>query len=198
MATQLSVLLAVSFLSWSGDEAPQPDVERTARLFRIHTYNSFRLDRGEYDRRVKASSEVELRWNAFLEQNEDHDPTAFLQWYADAQELSKSDPLPELPEGPPVAAPERKEVTVSAPRLEAPNFLAPQVKPIAQPQTEANVEPQVEPQPVVEPAVDEVKLELLPLQLLLDGDLFLCFLSLVFGLFGFLHSLAFLYVELGS
>jgi hypothetical protein len=80
----------------------QSDVERAARDFRIQVYQSYRLDRPEYDARREAGDRLLER---FVDAG---NPKAYqedvLNWFRTSEELSRSDESAELPELPELPA----------------------------------------------------------------------------------------------
>lgn len=81
--------------------APSPEeraLEKAAREFRIQTYNTYRLNRAEFNRRRAAWDYVHAQWKAAGSRPEDQ--AALLDWLASATERSRPGVAAELPEAP--------------------------------------------------------------------------------------------------
>ncbi len=101
MLTHLLAGLIVSGMS-VGDvkvaTAEEQSVDNAARLYRIQIYNSFRLDRPEFDRRHEKWVQLETAWDGA--DKAQRDVPALLHWLETATANSRPEsiaPLPELP-----------------------------------------------------------------------------------------------------
>jgi hypothetical protein len=95
----LTALLVALF----GEGLPTPAVELTpeqaARLYRVEVYNTFRLDRMEFERRREIGEQL---WTAFDKAGRPAaQRQAVIDWFTTAREGQPADlpPIPELPQG---------------------------------------------------------------------------------------------------
>lgn len=73
-------------------------LERAARDFRIQTYETFRKDRAEYDRRQAAGADLERAWKEAGSNPDDRD--TLVDWFEQATAGSRADAIAELPASP--------------------------------------------------------------------------------------------------
>ncbi len=93
------------------DDQPFQTVDDVARSFRIATYEEFRTDRANYDKRIKPARKLMEEWRA-AEMPATHEQ-AVRDWFAAAKN-GELNPLPELPEPTQVAVDENPfEIQVS-------------------------------------------------------------------------------------
>jgi len=100
MMTHLLAAVLATGLSGTDSAAStgEASVEDAARAFRIQVYQTFRLDRDEFDRRRAEWHRLEQAWIAAGKP--DSEAHLLVNWLEEATEQSKSDstgPLPELP-----------------------------------------------------------------------------------------------------
>jgi hypothetical protein len=94
------LICAVVFmgLGETSDSTTNEDVARFARGYRIHVYETFRLDRTEYDARRSAGDELWQWWEAAGH------PADYRQvvtnWFENAVQADSAQSVPELPELP--------------------------------------------------------------------------------------------------
>jgi hypothetical protein len=81
-------------------------LEDAARDYRIQVYETFRLDRPEFDRRRAEWRQLEQSWEAAGRL--DREMPALLDWLAEATAQSQSDSIGELPEAPKIVAEVKK------------------------------------------------------------------------------------------
>ena len=82
--------------------AGRPSLEDAARDYRIRVYETFRLDRPEFDRRRAEWRQLEQSWED--SGKPDRDVPALLDWLAEATAQSQSDSIGDLPEAPEIVA----------------------------------------------------------------------------------------------
>lgn len=96
------VVLQGAELRAAESEDKLPSVEDAAREFRILTYDTFRLNRTEYDARREAADQLFEAWQAAREPRDFRD--AVSGWFVEATALTQFDPTTELPPVPELPA----------------------------------------------------------------------------------------------
>lgn len=99
LAAVMAAGLAVGAESASAGGA---SLEDAARDYRIRVYETFRLDRPEFDRRRAEWRQLEQSWEAAGKP--DRDVPALLDWLAEAAAQSQTDSIGPLPEAPKIVA----------------------------------------------------------------------------------------------
>jgi hypothetical protein len=95
----LAFSVAALLVAFFGEELPLPKVEispeHAARLYRVETYNAFRLDRAEFERRRELGDQV---WSSFDKAGRSAEHRqAVVDWFTAAREATIHDELPALP-----------------------------------------------------------------------------------------------------
>jgi hypothetical protein len=99
LAAVMAAGLAVGAESASAGRA---SLEDAARDYRIEVYDTFRLDRPEFDRRRAEWRQLEQSWEAAGKS--DRDVPTLLDWLAEATAQSQTDSIGPLPEAPKIVA----------------------------------------------------------------------------------------------
>lgn len=113
----LQILFFVALFSGTADseidrhESAPIDVERAARDYRIQIYETFRLDRPEYDLRREAGDRLLEDFRAAGSPADKRQDV--LDWFVDAAVLSRPDETETLPELPSLPAPQKGNVAQS-------------------------------------------------------------------------------------
>jgi hypothetical protein len=139
MVTHFLAALVATGLTVGADAdfAVDPTLESAARAYRMQVYETFHLDRAEYDLRRAEWRRIEQSWQAAGKP--DRDVPALLHWLADATARSQVDSMGPLPEAPKIAAAskvEKDRAAISrqlAPRPTDPN--SPAAGPLTKPAT---------------------------------------------------------------
>jgi hypothetical protein len=98
----LAVVIAAGLPVGNSDSRPQEEqLERAARAYRIQVYDTFHLDRAEYDQRRAEWTRLEAAWQTAGKPN--RDLPALLNWLAAATAQSQPESIGSLP-APPVIA----------------------------------------------------------------------------------------------
>lgn len=91
----LFIVLMSAVAPASDDVQPDP-IQDAAREYRIWTYDNFRLDRDQYDRRRQAADELLQRWTEAGSRASQGE--VVVSWFAAAKSDSRTLDLPALPE----------------------------------------------------------------------------------------------------
>jgi hypothetical protein len=108
MVTHLLAVVMATGLAVGAESASagRSSLEDAARDYRIQVYETFRLDRPEFDRRRAEWRQLEQSWEAAGKP--DRDMPALLDWLAEATDQSQSDSIGDLPEAPKIVAEVKK------------------------------------------------------------------------------------------
>jgi hypothetical protein len=104
MVTHFLAALVATGLTVGADAdfAVDPTLESAARAYRMQVYETFHLDRPEFDLRRAEWRRIEQSWQAAGKP--DRDVPALLHWLADATTRSQVDSIGPLPEAPKIVA----------------------------------------------------------------------------------------------
>lgn len=111
MQTMMTMLVGLASATFNTPASEELPVERAARQYRIHVYDTYRTERETYDRFREAGDELLDSWRAAGEP-QDHRQQV-LGWYQEASSGTLAISLPPLPDLPADAAP-APEATVDA------------------------------------------------------------------------------------
>ena len=122
----LAVVLATGLSGSTGAISPGESVEEAARAYRIQVYQTFRLDREEFDRRRAEWRRLEEAW--YAAGKPDSDAALLVDWLEEATEQSTADsqgPLPELPKLTAATRPDRATTAKRGESQESTDALTP-------------------------------------------------------------------------
>ncbi len=122
----LAAVLATGLSGSTGAVSPGESVEEAARAYRIQVYQTFHLDREEFDRRRAEWRRLEQAW--FAAGKPDSDAPLLVNWLEEATEQSTTDsqgPLPELPKITAATRPDRATTATGGEPPESTDALAP-------------------------------------------------------------------------
>ncbi|HEV2972837.1 MAG TPA: hypothetical protein VGY55_22915 [Pirellulales bacterium] len=105
MITHLLAVVIAAGLAVGNSDSPSPQeeqLEKAARAYRIQVYDTFHLDRAEYDRRRAEWTRLEAAWQTAGKP--DRELPAIVSWLATATAQSQPESIGPLPDAPIVTA----------------------------------------------------------------------------------------------
>lgn len=117
MQTMMTLLAGFVSATVNTPASEELSVERAARQYRIHVYDTYRTDREAYDRFRKNGDELLETWRIAGQPGKHRDEV--VGWYRDASTNSLATSLPPLPDLPVRLSPE-PEATVDADLFSSP------------------------------------------------------------------------------
>lgn len=124
MQTMMTLLAGLASATVNTPASEELSVERAARQYRIHVYDTYRTDRDSYDRFRKSGDELLVSWRTSGQPGNHRDQV--VGWYRDASANSLATSLPPLPDLP-VRLPPEPEATVDADLFSSPETERPSV-----------------------------------------------------------------------
>lgn len=124
MQTMMTLLAGLVSATVNSPASEELSVERAARQYRIHVYDTYRTDRDSYNRFRKSGDELLDSWRTSGQPGNHRDQV--VGWYREASANSLATSLPPLPDLP-VWLPPESEATVDADQFSSPETEPPSV-----------------------------------------------------------------------